>query len=337
MQITSEQRHDDGVLERAFTLGETPGTLWTPGENVGSGPLPLVLMSHNNGLPMADPRLTARARYTAARGYAVATVDAADCGDRPRTAAHERARADLRRAMEAGEPVDELFESLVGPMVENAVPEWLAVLDALLALPGIHGPVGYSGGWAALGIGLASVEPRIVAAGFFAGGYVPRAQREEARRLTIPLLFLLQWDDTGEPAAAGPGPVRLLRRRAEDAARQCGRTHRHSVVRAGGRVPVPGPPPEGGRGPGLRTREGVGPDRFPARPHTSLPLRAGSGLPDGAGPNRLAENRPLSGRLPTDPPPGAGQEPPRGKETSTRRFFFRPSSSLLLAIGYCSP
>ncbi len=33
----------------------------------------------------------------------------------------------------------------------------------------------------------------------------------------------------------------------------------------------------------------------------------------------------------------AGQEPPRGKETSTRRFFFRPSSLLLLAIGYCSP
>ncbi len=26
-----------------------------------------------------------------------------------------------------------------------------------------------------------------------------RAQREEARRLTIPLLFLLQWDDAGNP------------------------------------------------------------------------------------------------------------------------------------------
>lgn len=41
--------------------------------------------------------------------------------------------------------------------------------------------------------------PRIVAAGFFAGGFVPRAQREEARRVTIPLLFLLQWDDEGNP------------------------------------------------------------------------------------------------------------------------------------------
>ena len=30
MQFTSEQRLDDGVLEREFTLGEIPGTLWTP-------------------------------------------------------------------------------------------------------------------------------------------------------------------------------------------------------------------------------------------------------------------------------------------------------------------
>ncbi|MFF4540231.1 dienelactone hydrolase family protein [Streptomyces aureus] len=195
MKFTSEQRLDDGVLEREFTLGDIPGTLWTP----GSAPAPLVLMSHNNGLPKADPRLVARARYTAARGYTVATIDAAGCGERPRSAAAEQARADLRRAMQAGEPVDEIFESLIGPLVENAVPEWRATLDALLELPGIDGPVGYSGGWTALGIRLAVADPRIKAAGFFAGGYVPRAQREEAPQVTIPLLFLLQWDDEGNP------------------------------------------------------------------------------------------------------------------------------------------
>lgn len=195
MQFTSEQRFDDGVLQREFTLGEIPGTLWTS----GIAPAPLVLMAHNNGLPKADPRLVARARYTAARGYAVATIDAAGCGDRPRSAVEERARADLRRALQAGEPVDEIFESLVGPMVEKAVPEWQMTLDALLELPEIAGPVGYSGGWAALGIRLAVVEPRIAAAGFFAGGFVPRAQREEARQVTIPLLLLLQWDDEGNP------------------------------------------------------------------------------------------------------------------------------------------
>ncbi|MEV6424903.1 alpha/beta hydrolase [Streptomyces sp. NPDC051662] len=195
MHFTSEQRLDDGVLEREFTLGEIPGALWTPGS---AGPAPLILMAHNNGLPKAEPRLVARARYTAARGYAVATIDAAGCGDRPRSPADEEARADLRRAMRAGEPVDEIFESFIGPLVENAVPEWRTTLDALLALPEIGGRVGYSG-WTAVGIRLAVVDPRIAAAGFFAGGYVPLAQREEARQVTIPLLFLLQWDDEGNP------------------------------------------------------------------------------------------------------------------------------------------
>jgi len=194
MRFTSERRHDDGVLEREFTLGEIPGTLWTP----GPAPAPLILMAHNNGLPKREPRLIARAQQSAAHGYAVATIDAAGCGDRPRSAADEQTRADLRRAMQAGEPVDEIFESFIGPLVEKAVPEWQTALDALLARPEIGGPVGYSS-WTALGIRLAVVEPRIAAATFFAGGFVPRAQREQARQVTIPLLFLLQWDDEGNP------------------------------------------------------------------------------------------------------------------------------------------
>lgn len=195
MHFTSEQRLDDGVIEREFTLGETPGTLWTP---ESATPAPMILMAHNNGLPKGQPRLVARARQSAASGYAVATIDAAGCGDRPRSATDEQARTDLRRAMQAGEPVDEILESVVGPLIEKAAPEWQTTLDALLALPEIGGPVGYSG-WMALGIRLATTDPRITAAGFFAGGYVPHAQREEARQVTIPLLMLLQWDDEGNP------------------------------------------------------------------------------------------------------------------------------------------
>lgn len=195
MHFASEQRLDDGVLERTFTLGEIPGTLWTP---PSATPVPLVLMAHNNGLPKSQPRLVARARYTAAAGYAVASIDAAGCGDRPRTAADTQARAALRRAVAAGEPADEVFEAVVGPLVERAVPDWRTTLDALLGLPEIGGPVGYSG-WTAVGIHLAVTEPRIAAAGLFAGGYVPRAQRAEARQVTVPLLLLLQWDDEGNP------------------------------------------------------------------------------------------------------------------------------------------
>lgn len=178
MRFTSEQRLDDGVLEREFTLGDIPGTLWTP---ESAAPVPLILMAHNNGLPKSQARLVARGRHTAAHGYAVATIDAAGCGDRPRSIADEQARTDLRRAMQAGEPVDEIFESLVGPLVENAVPEWRTTLDALLTLPEIGGPVGYSG-WMALGIRLAVVEPRIAVAGFFAGVSCPaRSARRPGR------------------------------------------------------------------------------------------------------------------------------------------------------------
>src|SRR6202012_5487599 len=74
---------------------------------------------------------------------------------------------------------------------------WRATLDALLSLPEIGGPVGYSGGVIAIGVRLAVVEPRILAAGLFAGSFVPRSTFEEARQVTIPLHVLLQWDDEG--------------------------------------------------------------------------------------------------------------------------------------------
>ena len=103
MQFTSEQRLDDGVLEREFTLGEIPGILWTPGS--ASAPAPLILVGHPGGLHKMYPRLVARARHSAAEGFAAATIELPGSGDRPRSAAAEQARADLRRALEAGEPV----------------------------------------------------------------------------------------------------------------------------------------------------------------------------------------------------------------------------------------
>jgi hypothetical protein len=193
MRITSEQRLDDGVLEREFTLGEIPGVLWTP----GSAPAPLILSGHNGGLHKRHPRLVARARHYAAEyGFAVAAIDAPGHGDRPSSAVEEQARANLRRALQAGEPVGEIVDALIVPLVERAVPEWRTTLDALLSLPEIGGPVGYEG-MTATGIRLAVVEPRISAVNFFAQGFVPGALREEARQVTVPLQFLMQWDDEG--------------------------------------------------------------------------------------------------------------------------------------------
>jgi hypothetical protein len=108
----------------------------------------------------------------------------------------EQARGDLRRAIMAGDrPSEEVVETLILPLVDQAVPEWQTTLDALLALPEIGGPVGFSGGVIAIGVRLAAVEPRVVAAGLFAGSFVPRVMLDEARRVTIPVHVLLQWDD----------------------------------------------------------------------------------------------------------------------------------------------
>ena len=139
-----------------------------------------------------------------------------------------------------------IFESFIGPLVEKAVPEWRTTLDALLELPGIGGPVGYSG-WAAVGIRLAVAEPRIAAAGLFAGGFVPRAQREEARQVTIPLLFLLQWDDEGNP-----------RQRALDLFDAFGSKEKTLHANVGGHVGTPWFEVDG-RGTVLRPAPEVGP------------------------------------------------------------------------------
>ncbi|WP_129307569.1 alpha/beta hydrolase [Streptomyces sp. L2] len=204
MHFTSERRLDDGVVEREFTLGGIPGFLWTPAGASASAPVPLILLGHPNlGLRRMYPRLVGRARHSAAEGFATATIELPGSGDRPRLPELEEARGELRRVMRAGEPVgEEIIDSVVLPLVERAVPEWRAALDALLALPEIGGPVAYSGGVISIGVRLAVVEPRIVAAGLFAGSLVPRATFDEARQVTIPLHVLLQWDDEGNDRQA---------------------------------------------------------------------------------------------------------------------------------------
>src|ERR1700735_1255281 len=132
MRFISEQRLDNGVLERELTLGEIPGVLWT----AASAPAPLILSGHNGGLYKRHPRLVARARHYAAEyGFAVAAIDAPGHGDRPPSAGDGQPRAPLGRGREAGEPVDEIVDAFIGPLVETAVPEWRSTLDALLSLP----------------------------------------------------------------------------------------------------------------------------------------------------------------------------------------------------------
>lgn len=193
MHFHAEDRLDGDILERHFTLGEIPGILWTP----PSAPAPLILAGHPGGLDAMYPRLSGRARHAAQHGFASVAIELPGGGDRSRVPALERARSDLRAALAVGRPSEEVVEALVLPLVDQAVPEGQATLDAVLSLPEVEGPVGISGGVIAVAIRLATVDPRIEAALLFAGSYVPRSTFDEARRLTIPLHVLLQWDDQG--------------------------------------------------------------------------------------------------------------------------------------------
>lgn len=198
MQITSERLLDGGLVEREFTLDEIPGILWTPASASPSSPVPLVLLGHPGGLPAIYLRLEARARHSAELGFATASIELPGSGQRPALPAVDAARADVRQAITAGErPSQDVIDRLILPLVEQAVPEWRAVLDEVLALPEIGGPVGICGGVTAIEVRMAVVEPRIAAAGLFAGSFVPRTTIEEARQVIIPVHVLLQWDDRG--------------------------------------------------------------------------------------------------------------------------------------------
>ncbi|MFK4728729.1 alpha/beta hydrolase [Agromyces mediolanus] len=205
MHFTSTHHLDDGLVERTFALGDVPGLLWTPQAASPVAPVPLILLGQPGGIGMQrmHPRLAARARSAAAQGFASAAIELPGAGDRTPLPGAAEARAELGRAIAAGlPPTEDTVDRLILPLVERAVPEWRAVLDELLDLPEIAGPVGFSGGVIAIGVRLAAIEPRIAAAGLFAGSYVPRATLAEARRVTIPLHVLLQWDDEGNDRGA---------------------------------------------------------------------------------------------------------------------------------------
>jgi pimeloyl-ACP methyl ester carboxylesterase len=200
LRFTTESSAD-GVLERDFTVGEVPGVLWSPGTSADT--TPLVLIGHGGGLHKRTREIVSRARrFVTERGFRVVAIDAPGHGDRPCAGEDERAQDGIRRAVQAGDHGTFASISLAygASLAERAVPEWRARLDALRALPeiGAHPPVGYGGGitlGTAIGIPLTVAEPRIRAAVFGGGFFVDDALLAAARRVTVPVEFLLQWDD----------------------------------------------------------------------------------------------------------------------------------------------
>ena len=203
MKITMEHSKD-GVTARQFELtvaGDVvPGMLWTPAE--GRGPRPLVLIGHGGGLhKMAPPIEGAALRYVKSLGYAVAAIDAPEHG--ARVSKEEAARIGARDREQIARAGGMRGEALETAMRRAAAvqPEWTATLDAIESLDvvGPLGPVGYAGlsMGALLGIPFVASEPRVKAAVFGCAGVGGADQplAQAGRRITVPLVFAMQWDD----------------------------------------------------------------------------------------------------------------------------------------------
>ncbi len=203
MRFTS-QTTSNGVSERLFTLDGIPGALWSPAGAAGSRPL--ILLAHGGGPHKQAPGLLARARHCVTTcGFAAAAIDAPGHGGRPRTGQDERFTAARRERMAAREPVGPYVARYNAELAARAVPEWQAVLDVLRELDGVgtDAPAGFWGIalGTAIGVPLAAAEPRIKAAVFGLAGSETLAG--PAAQVTIPVQFLLQWDDELVPRDSG--------------------------------------------------------------------------------------------------------------------------------------
>ncbi|MFF3261819.1 dienelactone hydrolase family protein [Streptomyces sp. NPDC002932] len=189
----------DGVCEQLFTLREIPGVLWTPEGAVATRPL--VLMGHGGGQHKKAPDVLARARrFVTERGFAVVAVDVPAHGDRPKVEEYDRIATENQARVEAGEELAPLIAGFQALVARQTVPEWRAVLDAVQQLEYVGvGPVGYWGVSLGCGLGVPFVaaEPRVRAAVLGLGGVL--ASAESAARITVPVEFLVQWDDERVP------------------------------------------------------------------------------------------------------------------------------------------
>lgn len=200
MRFTS-RTSSDGVREQLFTLGEIPGVLWTP--EGAAGTRPLILMGHGGGQHKKAPGIVARARcFVAEGGFAVAALDVPGHGDRPKEEEYDRIATENQARVQAGEELAPLIADFQMLVARRTVPEWRAVLGAVQELDHVGtGPVGYWGVSLGCGLGVPFVaaEPRVRAAVLGSGG--APASAEAAARITVPVEFLVQWDDERVPRA----------------------------------------------------------------------------------------------------------------------------------------
>jgi len=201
MRFTS-QTSSNGVFEQLFSLGEIPGVLWTP--EGAAGTRPLIVLGHGGGQHKKAPGIVARARrFVTECGFAALAVDVPGHGDRPKHEEYDRIATQNQARVAAGEELAPLIAGFQALVARQTVPEWRAVLAAVQELDHVGaGPVGYWGVSLGCGLGVPFVaaEPRVRAAVLGLGGAL--ASAGAAARITVPVEFLVQWDDERVPRAS---------------------------------------------------------------------------------------------------------------------------------------
>jgi dienelactone hydrolase len=204
---------EKGVVERRFDLKAgnevVPGILWLP-EKMDS-PRPTILIGHGGTQHKRVPNVLGLARrFVRHLGFVVAAIDAPGHGDR---IADPEAAAEARRNLEAriasgsnGGPRGlQMSPEQARQWVERTtkgVAEWKTLVDDLSSMEstcdGRFGYWGVSMG-TAIGLPFVAAEPRISAAVLGLAGLSNRPGADDfeaaARSLSIPIMFVFQWDD----------------------------------------------------------------------------------------------------------------------------------------------
>jgi len=185
-----------GVNEREFAIERNgqniPGVLWSP--TALSRPQPLVLMGHGGSGHKRNERMVMLGRlFAGGYGWSAAAIDGPVHGERGSVT----------------DPSDPAYRQMWQrpEIVQEMIDDWKATLDALSALDTVDATrVGYWGVSMGTMFGLpfvasdARIRTAVLGKAGMSGSSVRRSGIDThfkafAPRLTIPVLFVMQWDD----------------------------------------------------------------------------------------------------------------------------------------------